>query len=71
MSSIEDDYLEAATRGIVEIKLFWKILQCSQENTFVEKRLQHRCFPAHVSKFLGIPIWKNICERLLLIILLL
>ena len=26
MSSIEDDYLEAATRGILEIKLFLKIL---------------------------------------------
>ena len=37
---------------------------------FIEKRLQHWCFPLHVRKFLRTPILKN-SERLLLIILLL
>ena len=33
---------------------------------FVKKRLQHRCFPVKFSKFLRTPILKNICEQLLL-----
>ena len=35
---------------------------------FIKKRLQHRCFPVIIAKFLRIPILKNICERLLLFI---
>ena len=35
---------------------------------FIEKKLQHRCFPVIITKFLRIPILKNICERLLLFI---
>ena len=30
------------------------------------RRLQHRCFPVSILKFLRTPIFKNICERLLL-----
>ena len=30
------------------------------------RRLQHRCFPMNIAKFLRTPILKNICERLLL-----
>ena len=41
------------------MKLFLKILQYSQENTCVEKRLQHRCFPVHISKFLRTLILKK------------
>ena len=33
---------------------------------FIKKRLQHRCFPVNVAKFLRTSILKNICERLLL-----
>ena len=33
---------------------------------FIKKRLQHRCFPVKFTKFLGTPILKNICQRLLL-----
>ena len=29
-------------------------------------KLKHRCFPVKFAKFLRIPIFKNICERLLL-----
>ena len=32
--------------------------------TFTEKGLQQRCFAVNVVAFLGIPILKNICERL-------
>ena len=30
------------------------------------KRLQYRCFPVNTAKFLRTPIWKKICEKLLL-----
>ena len=33
---------------------------------FIKKRLQHRCFPMNIAKFLKTTILKNICERLLL-----
>ena len=33
---------------------------------FIKKRLQHRCFPMKIAKFLRIPNLKSICERLLL-----
>ena len=32
----------------------------------LQKRLQHKCFPVNIAKFLRIPILENICERLLL-----
>ena len=34
-----------------------------QVNNFIEKRLQHRCFPVNIVKFLGTCILKKICER--------
>ena len=30
----------------------------------IKKRLQHRCFPVNIAKFLGKLVLKNICERL-------
>ena len=33
---------------------------------FIKKRLQHRCFPVNIVKFLRTPILKNIGERWLL-----
>ena len=63
MSSIEDNYLEAATWGVLQKALFLNISQYSQENNcwefvlnkiaglqacnFIEKRLQHRFFLVH------------------------
>ena len=35
-------------------------------SNFIKKRLQHRCFPMNIAKFLATPILKNTCERLLL-----
>ena len=35
---------------------------------FIKKRLQDRCFPVIIAKFLRVPILKNIRERLLLFI---
>ena len=32
------------------------------------KLFQHICFPVNIIKFLRTPIFKNICERLLLIV---
>ena len=64
VSSIDDDYLEAATGGILENfviftakHLRWslfliKLLTCK----FIEKRLQHCCFPLHVKKIFRTPI---------------
>ena len=73
---------EAATGGVLRKEVLLKILQYLQENTcvgvflkqvtglqvynFIKKRLQHRCFPVNIAKFLRTPILKNICERLLL-----
>ena len=37
---------------------------------FIKKRLQHRCFLVKFLKFLRIPLFKNICEQLLLYIML-
>ena len=55
-------------------KLFFKILQYSQENSCARpsglqlQRLQHRYFPANIAitKFLKTSILKNNCERLLM-----
>ena len=33
-----------------------------QACNFIKKRLQHRCFPVHIVKFLRTSILKNICE---------
>ena len=87
ISSIEDNYLEAATGGVLQKKLLLKIRNFLKKTTvleslfnkvaglqpcrFTEKRLQHRCFPVHIANFLRTSILKNICERLLLINLLL
>ena len=83
VSSIDDDYLEAARCSINKAvlknfviftgkQLCWSpFLIKLQACKFIEKRLQHWCFPLHVRKFLRTPILKNIGERLLLIILLL
>ena len=35
---------------------------------FIKKRLQHRCCPVNIAKFLRTPTLRNICERLLLTI---
>ena len=34
---------------------------------FINKILQHRCFPMNIAKFLRTPILKNISERLILV----
>ena len=70
--------LEAATGGVLKNFLIftgkhlsWGLFLIKlQACRFIEKRLQHWCFPLHVKKFLRTPILKNIRERLLLIILL-
>ena len=39
-----------------------------QPSNFNKERLQHRCFPVNIANFLKTPILKNICEWLLLLI---
>ena len=78
VSSIDDDYLKAATGGVLknfviftEKHLCWSLFMIKlQACKFIEKRLQHWRFPLHVRKILRTPIFKNIREQLLLIILL-
>ena len=43
--------------------LCWSIFGVLGLN-FTKKRLQHRSFPVNITKFLRIPILKNIWERL-------
>ena len=35
-----------------------------QSCNFIKKRVQHRCFPVTIAKFLRTSVLKNICERL-------
>ena len=41
-------------------------VQAWRPAALLKKRLQHRCFPKNIVKFLRPPILKNICEPLLL-----
>ena len=34
--------------------------------SFIKKKLQHRCFPVNIPKFIRTPVLMNTCERLLL-----
>ena len=45
----------------------FNIVAILQACYFIKKRLQNRCFPTNIVKFLRTPILKNIIERLLLI----
>ena len=78
VSSIDNDYLEAASRDVLKNfviftgkRLCWSLFLIKlQACKFIEKRLQHWCFPLHFKKFFRTPILKNIREWLPLIILL-
>ena len=41
-------------------------MQAFKLEVFIKKRLQHRCFPVSIAKFLRTPILKNICKQLTL-----
>ena len=47
--------------------LFDKVAVLQLSNV-VKERFQHKCFPVNIAKFLKTPFLKNICERLLLLI---
>ena len=40
--------------------------QLKSSSNFIKKRLQQRCLPLNVAKYLRILFFKNICEQLLL-----
>ena len=44
----------------------WNKVAARKACNFIKKRLQHRCFPVNIAKFLITPVLKNICVRLLL-----
>ena len=46
--------------------LFFNKVADLEACNFIKKRLQHRCFPVNIAKFLRAPILKNTCQRLLL-----
>ena len=41
-------------------------VSCLKVYSFIKKRLQYRCFPVNIAKFLRTSILKNICQQLLL-----
>ena len=45
----------------VALKNFAKFTGMLQACSFIKNRLQHRCFPLNIAKFLRTPISKNIC----------
>ena len=53
---------------LTEKYLCWNIflIAGSKAGNFFTKRLQHRCFPVNIAKFLKTSVLKGICERLLL-----
>ena len=57
--SIKETVLKNLTL-FTEKHLCWGLQSCN----FITKRLQHRCFPVNITKFLRTDILKNICERL-------
>ena len=44
--------------------LCWSLFLTKLQGFRPKRRLQHRCFPVIIAKFLRIPSFKNICERL-------
>ena len=58
-------FSEAATGGVLWEKLFLKKFRIFTGKlracNFIKKRIQHRCFPLIIAKFLRTPILKNIC----------
>ena len=47
----------------IVLKIFAKFAKSQQ---YIKKRLQHRCFPVNLKKFLKTLVLQNICQRLLL-----
>ena len=45
----------------VDLKNFAKFTGILQACNFIKNRLQHRCFPLNIAKFLRTPVSKNIC----------
>ena len=50
-------------------KHLWRNLFCNENAdlqfcNFIQRRLQPKCFPVNIAKFLRTPVLKNICERL-------
>ena len=46
--------------------LCWSLFAGLKGWNFIKKRIQHKCFSVKIAKSLRTPIFKNICEQLLL-----
>ena len=67
VSSIDNDYLEAVTGGVLKNFVIFTGKHLFDRVESIEKRFQHWCFPLHVKKFLRTSTLKN-REWLVLII---
>ena len=53
------------------LHLCWSKVAGLNSCSFIKKKPQRRCFPVNIAKFLRLPNSKNICDRLLLTVLML
>ena len=44
----------------------WNKVAGRKTSKFIKKRIQHRCFPVNIAKFLLTPVFKDICVWLVL-----
>ena len=58
------EYCEIFKNSFFIENLWWLLLYIHLFLIKFKKRLQHRCFPVNIAKFLRIPILKNIKESL-------
>ena len=63
--SYRSSHQRCPVKNVVLESLFNKVAGL-QACSFIKKRLQQRCFPVKLAKFLRTTILKNICERPLL-----
>ena len=64
--SCSEKFCNIHRKILVSEPLFNKVTGL-QAYKFIKKRLQRRCFPVKIGKFLRTPILKNICKQLLLV----
>ena len=57
--SIKKGVLKGLANFTEKKNMCWSLQACN----FIKNRLQHRCFPKKIAKFLRTPIFANIYER--------
>ena len=64
--SYRSSHQRCPVKNVVVLESLFNKVAGLQACSFIKKRLQQRCFPVKLAKFLRTPILKNICERPLL-----